>query len=29
MLLSMMEVGMQQCLIRNQNEIHKLSKVKN
>jgi len=27
-LLSVMEVGMQQCMIRNQNEMHKLSKVK-
>ena len=28
-LLSVMGVGMQQCMIRNQNEMHKLSKVKN
>ena len=28
-LLWVVEVGMQQCMIRNQNEMHKLSKVKN
>ena len=28
-LLSVVEVGMQQCMIQNQNEIHKLRKVKN
>ena len=28
-LLSVMGVGTQQCMIRNQNEMHKLSKVKN
>ena len=28
-LLSVVGVGMQQCMIRNQNEMHKLSKVKN
>ena len=28
-LLSVMGVGMQQCMIRSQNEMHKLSKVKN
>jgi len=28
-LLSVVGVGMQQCMIQNQNEMHKLSKVKN
>jgi len=28
-LLSVVGVGMQQCMIRNKNEMHKLSKVKN
>jgi len=28
-LLSVVGVGMQHCMIRNQNEMHKLSKVKN
>jgi len=28
-LLSVAGVGMQQCMIRNRNEMHKLSKVKN
>jgi len=28
-LLSVVGVGMQQCMIRNQNEMHKFSKVKN
>ena len=27
--LSVVGVGMQQCMIQNQNEMHKLSKVKN
>ena len=27
-LLSVVGVGMQQCMIQNQNEMHKLSKVK-
>jgi len=29
LVLSVVGVGMQQCMIRNQNEMHKLSKVKN
>ena len=29
LLLSMVGIGMQQCMIQNQNEMHKLSKVKN
>jgi len=28
-LLSVVGVGMQQCMIRNQHELHKFSKVKN
>jgi len=28
-ILSLVGVGMQQCMIRNQNEMHKFSKVKN
>jgi len=28
-LLSVVGVGMQQCMIQNQNELHKLSKVNN
>jgi len=28
-ILSVVGVGMQQCMIRNQNEMHKFSKVKN
>jgi len=28
-LLSVVGVGMQQCMIQNQNEMHKFSKVKN
>jgi len=28
-LLLVVEVGMQQCVIQNQNEMHKFSKVKN
>ena len=29
LLLPVVEVGMQQCMIQNQNERHKLSKVEN
>jgi len=29
LLLSRVGIGMQQCVIQNQNEMHKLSKVKN